>query len=318
MAARGLFRGQPFWARQIRIGSILALLVVLALVSGVQAAEYEGPGHEGMVPLGAGGLVAELAPAVGEGLTHVPLQGIGEDVCRIVLDENGTYEPAVLVWQPGNTTAHVAAEPGTQNVPFRVVSHWEHDLNGACTAEVTTNGTVWHDPRGRPFIEMRVVERHVKFDVEAGSWTPVEAQVFNNGTLPETLNVSLGHMRDDWKIRNSTGVVGVRVDPLETATIGFDLYVPENEPTGTRLLLVDMEGGKSGWTDRATLVLRIKNDERVEQDDTEEDGGPVNWRGSRDAPSEQGERTGQVPAAPAVLAVAMVALLVGLRRRRCR
>lgn len=302
--------------RGILVGAVA--LIVLLWAPSVMAA-YEGPGQQGVVPLGDGGHLQPLYSLVGEGLFHVPLTGIGSDVCRIVLDENETYDRTLLVWVPGNDTAYVAAEPGQRDALFRIAAHWELDMNDECTVEVTPDEKIWHDPRGRPFIHMQIVERHVAYEAVPGNWTPVEAWVRNNGTLPEAVNITLGHMRPDWQIRNATGVVDVPVEPLQTLRVGFDLFIPPTETSGTKLLLLNMEGKHSGWADRATLMLEVQSGDEVwGAADDDEDEDRIDPRRARDAPTAQSGPTGQIPGPPLVVTVMLVALVAFTLARRRR
>ncbi len=299
--------------------AVVLLVFGLLLAPMAQAVDYEGPGQEGRVPVGAGPLLAENAPMAGEGVTHLPLVGVPAEVCRIVLDENGTYAGAQGIWSPGDETAYVAAEPGALEAPFKVAAHWERDLNDNCTVEVTPDQTFWHDPRGRPFIEPRFVDRYIQYDVDAGSWVKVEAEIHNNGTLPETINADLEHLRDRWELRNASSVVGVKVEPLQTVRFSFEVHIPADESGGTKLLLVNARGEKSDWSDRATFVLEVEEDveARYNQDPKEEEEETgIDSHGSVDPPSKQDGPTGQVPVvAPGVLLVALVLLVSALRRR---
>lgn len=311
----------PFSRRVALPAGLVVLLMVAGGVLVAQAEEYEGPGHRGMVPIGDGGVVASHAPDLGEGLMLVPLEGIPEKACRVVLDENESYARTLLVWSPGNETAYVAAEAGERDAPFRVVSHWERDMNDDCTVEVTPDGKVWHEPRGRPFIEMMWQERHVHYNPEPGTWFPVEAVLENNGTLEETVNVSVQYLQEEWQVRNSTGSVDRTVAPEGTLRFGFELYLPENERTGTKLILFDAVGTESGWSGRATIALHVKGSDQAlstGSDDHEEDGEDegTDPHNVQDLPSQKVGPSGQVPMVP-VLPVAIL-VLAGLAVARAR
>jgi hypothetical protein len=306
---------RPRWIARV---ALVALLSVTVLAAPAATAEpYKGPGHQGIVPIGVGGLLAETLPLVGEGVVHIPLEGIPADVCKIELDDGPGYTQSTLVWTPGNETAYVAAEPGERDAAFKVKAHWELDLKGACTVEVTPGGTIWHDPRGRPFIELAFQERTISHDVEPGQWYTMDVYIHNNGTLEDTVNITFQHLRNEWEIRNPTGVVDRRVGPLETIRVGFDLRMPENQQSGTNLVLFDAEATKSGWQDRATLLLRVEGtDAALDTAPKGEDEGRIETHRTGRLPTETHSRTGQVPAPGVVPLLILIGWSIARARAR--
>ncbi len=293
------------------------VLILLIGVPTVEAAQYEGPGHRGEVPVGDGGALAEFAPDLGEGVTHVGLSGIAPNICQIELDEASAAGNATLVWSPGNETAFVAAELGAREVPFRVASHWERDLNDACTVEVTENGRTWHDPRGRPFIDLQFPERMVSHEITAGNWTRVQAEVHNNGTLPERVNVGLKQMRDHWEIQNATPFLNVAIDPLETVEFGFDLLIPDDEPGRTNLLQLEVKGEESGSKGTITLVLEVESSGIATNKQEEDSPQRIDQRG-RAPPDEVAGQSGQIPSVSPLVGLVVVAFVVVVKRRFSR
>ncbi len=303
------------------LAGVTALLVLALLAApAATAVDYQGPGQEGRVPVGIGDVLAQQAPLVGADVTQIPLEGVPDAVCRVVLDENGTYGATQVVWSPGDETAYVAAEPGALEAPFQIHAHWERDINDNCTVEVTPDRTIWHDPRGRAFTEPRFVERFLHYDVQAGSWFKVEAQIHNNGTRTETINADLEHLRETWELQNASSLVGVEVEPLQTVRLTFEIHIPADEAGGKKLLLLNAQGQKSGWVDRATFVIEVEEDVEARHgagdEDGEEEEEGIDSKGSAKPPSQPGSRTGQIPVVgPAALLVTVAFLLCCLRRR---
>lgn len=296
---------------------LVLALAILAVAAPALASQYEGPGHRGEVPLGDGGLLAGLAPLVGQGITHVEVTGIAPEICKIVFDDDDAYANATLVWSPGNETAYIGAQAGARDAPFRIAAHWELDMNDECTVEVTKEGRTWHDPRGRPFIDIQYEDRFLDFDVVTGDWTPVYVELHNNGTLSERVNIATEHMRDTWQIRNATAFMDVEIGPLETKRFGFELLIPDGEPSRTNLLLFNVEGKESGFRERLTLVLEVESSGRPANDTDEEAPVQINQRG-QPPPEWTPGSSGQIPVASPIVGLVAVVLIVGLKRRFSR
>lgn len=245
------------------------------------------------------------------------LSGIAPEICRIELEEEGAFANATLVWHPGNETAYIAGEVGARDVPFQVVTHWERDLNDECTVEVTQKGRVWHDPRGRPFIDLQFTDRIAGHDLTAGNWTRIDAGIHNNGTLPERVSVSIEHMRDHWEIRNATSFLNVEIEPLETVAFGFDLRVPDDEPGRTNLLLFHVKGEESGFKDKITLVLGVEGSGKTPSNDEEDTPGRIDQRG-RAPPEEKPEQSGQIPMVSPLVGLLVIGFIVNSKRRSSR
>jgi hypothetical protein len=240
----------------------LLLATLLAVPPAALAAPYEGPGQSGIIPLGDGGHLATLHPDAGLGITHVALDGLPADTCALDVGPPADGPAVAAHWSIGNRTAYVFAEPGARDAQFLIAAHWVWDVKGDCTVEHTPEGVIYHDPRGRPFIDLKFPERRLTFTPTTGEWSRIEVPIVNNGTLPEHADITLGLRRAHWEIANATPAANVPIAPGATYVFGFDLLVPLEQPARISLLLVDLAGRESGTADRATLVLDLQEGEK--------------------------------------------------------
>ncbi len=285
---------------------VLLGAVLVAIPSGEAGFPYQGPGHAGSVPLGDGGASLALPDPATDNRTVVRLDGIPDDACRLVLDENGTYARSHVAWAPGQAVAGIWADVGVVDAPFRVVAHWLTDLNGACTAEVTPDGTLWHDPRGRPFVELLVNETRSFWSGPVGTVFPLAVEVTNNGTLTTEVTAGLPIAQKGWEIRRASPVLNVSVPPLETVVFSFDVFVPRTEQPRMNALALELRA--PDWAARPVFFLDLKPPLPLLVEETApEDGG----RGL-----EPWEPTPREAPAPSIFGILTLFLVTYALRRR--
>lgn len=252
-----------------RLGLVVLCLWVLAAPVAEASVPYRGPGHEGTVPLGDGGIGLLLPAEAGDNRTFVGLSGFPTDTCRIVLDENGTYAGTHLDWTGEGGEARVWADAGVVDAPYRVVAHWIRDLKDACTAEVTPEGTIWHDPRGRPFRELHTNASRMFLAGEVGQTLRVAVTVTNNGTLASDVTAALPLRQEGWSVAGGSAALDVQVAPLEAREFHFDVAIPRSQKPVTNVVFVELSD-RHGWEEKVTVFLDLRPARAVQPDEPSE------------------------------------------------
>jgi len=292
--------------------ALLAIPLLLLVVPGAAGLAYAGPGQTGTVRLGDDGALASLGldlPApLADNLSEVRLDGLPADACRLVLDQNGTYAATHALWTPGLATARVYAAAGTTNAAFRVHALWHTDLNGHCTAEETEDGILWHDPRGRAYVEMVVLDRRPVVDGARNSTIDVTLRIHNNGTVPDNVTGRLARLPDGWSGASSGATTAVPVAPLATVGFPFRLHIPDGPQS--RLAIVRVAFSATDWN--AEVPVFVQFDEATP--------APAASKGAKApgtpdaAPPPAWTPSAEAPAPPFLLGV----LALGLIARRAR
>lgn len=287
---------------------LLALLLLAGLMPGAAAAPYEGPGQKGVVPVGEGGRTIPHLEGIADDHLFAALQGIPGDACRIVLDQNGTYAGTGVTWELGSDTAYVWAEAGDREAPYRLHALWTTDLNGNCTVERTETQTYWHDPRGRPYVELRLLDDKQYLPGPAGSNITVRFTVHNNGTIADNVTAQMAVVKDTFRVTSDGPVVDVPVQPLQEVSFAFIVEVPRDTRPVPHTVQVNLVGD-SGWRQAATAILKIGRAEGPDPVATEK----VDPSSAKPLPPPTVD-AGEAPM-PLAMTLLAVALALAMRRR---
>lgn len=291
---------------------VLLLMVLPPFLLGVEARPFTGAGQTGSVPVGEGGETVPFLADLADDRIFVAIGPVPGDTCRLVLDTNGTYGETGLHWAEGDETAYVWADHGARDAPYRLHAVWSRDLNDNCTVERTEETTHWHDPRGRPFVELRILEHRPLFPGPAGTTIRVDLTIQNNGTLSDNVSAEIGNHPKEFRVTAATPILTVPVDPLEQVVFSFDVEVPWETRAGVYPLVVDFES-ESGWSGGITAFPDVGppegEDPRPHEDKTPDPAAADPLAPPTLEPNE-------APLVHGLLLLVVTVGLVGLLRRR--